>query len=36
MVDNTLPLTGNIAAKHDPEKWDPVFRKDHAQTKALI
>ena len=21
------------ALKHDPEKWEPVFRKDHAQTK---
>src|ERR1700675_4366824 len=21
---------------HDPEKWEPVFRKDHAQTKRLI
>src|SRR5262249_33438373 len=20
--------------KHDPEKWNPVFRKDHAQTKS--
>jgi hypothetical protein len=19
--------------KHDPEKWEPVFRKDHAQTR---
>jgi hypothetical protein len=19
--------------KHDPEKWAPVFRKDHAQKK---
>jgi hypothetical protein len=19
--------------KHDPKKWEPVFRKDHAQTK---
>jgi hypothetical protein len=19
--------------EHDPEKWVPVFRKDHAQTK---
>jgi hypothetical protein len=19
--------------EHDPEKWAPVFRKDHAQTK---
>jgi hypothetical protein len=18
--------------EHDPEKWEPVFRKDHAQT----
>src|ERR1700682_3436707 len=22
--------------EHDPEKWDPVFRKDHAQTKVGI
>jgi hypothetical protein len=21
------------ALEHDPEKWAPVFRKDHAQTK---
>jgi hypothetical protein len=21
------------AIEHDPEKWVPVFRKDHAQTK---
>jgi hypothetical protein len=21
------------ALEHDPEKWIPVFRKDHAQTK---
>jgi hypothetical protein len=21
------------ALEHDPEKWVPVFRKDHAQTK---
>jgi hypothetical protein len=20
--------------EHDPEKWNPVFRKDHAQTKS--
>src|ERR1700747_629943 len=20
--------------EHDPEKWEPVFRKDHAQSKA--
>jgi hypothetical protein len=23
-------------SKHDPEKWEPVFRKDHAQTKDAI
>jgi uncharacterized repeat protein (TIGR03809 family) len=23
------------ALQHDPEKWVPVFRKDHAQTKKL-
>jgi hypothetical protein len=22
--------------EHDPEKWKPVFRKDHAQTKDEI
>ena len=22
--------------EHDPEKWEPVFRKDHAQTKDEI
>jgi hypothetical protein len=21
--------------EHDPEKWAPVFRKDHAQTKKI-
>jgi hypothetical protein len=21
--------------EHDPEKWTPVFRKDHAQTRRL-
>jgi hypothetical protein len=21
------------ACEHDPEKWEPVFGKDHAQTK---
>jgi hypothetical protein len=23
------------ALEHDPEKWKPVFRKDHAQTKRF-
>jgi len=22
-----------LSLEHDPEKWKPVFRKDHAQTK---
>jgi len=22
-------------SEHDPEKWEPVFRKDHAQTKRI-
>jgi hypothetical protein len=26
-------LTGIKALEHDPEKWVPVFREDHAQTK---
>jgi hypothetical protein len=21
--------------EHDPEKWTPVFRKDHAQNKEI-
>ena len=25
---------GDGALEHDPEKWVPVFRKDHAQTKT--
>jgi hypothetical protein len=23
-----------LRLEHDPEKWIPVFRKDHAQTKS--
>jgi hypothetical protein len=26
--------SSNEALEHDPEKWQPVFRKDHAQTKG--
>jgi len=22
------------ALEHDPEKWTPVFRKDHAQSRS--
>jgi hypothetical protein len=25
-----------VSAKHDPEKWRPVFRKDHAQTTLRV
>jgi hypothetical protein len=30
-------VEGSVMAtwiKHDPEKWGPVFRKDHAQTNT--
>jgi len=26
-------LLRRAALEHDPEKWIPVFRKDHAPTK---
>jgi hypothetical protein len=26
-------ITGRFSLEHDPEKWEPVFRKDHAQIK---
>jgi len=26
-------VTAEGRLEHDPEKWVPVFRKDHAQTK---
>jgi len=32
-----IPPEGGLSValiEHDPEKWIPVFRKDHAQTKA--
>jgi hypothetical protein len=25
---------GPVPLEHDPEKWAPVFRKDHAQSKG--
>nr|WP_292349321.1 glycine cleavage T C-terminal barrel domain-containing protein [Mesorhizobium sp.] len=25
---------GDAAIEHDPEKWEPVFGKDHAQTRG--
>jgi hypothetical protein len=27
------PSLGRFQPEHDPEKWTPVFRKDHAATK---
>jgi hypothetical protein len=27
-------VTKSALLEHDPEKWDPVFGKDHAQTKS--
>src|ERR1700704_2399150 len=37
----TLPISipvdkMNLLLEHDPEKWVPVFRKDHAQTNKRI
>src|SRR5258708_40096114 len=29
-----LPQGGRFCLEHDPEKWEPVFRKDHAQKSA--
>jgi hypothetical protein len=26
---------GPFSLEHDPEKWKPVFGKDHAQNKKL-
>jgi len=31
--ESATPHEG-IALEHDPEKWVPVFRKDHAQSKT--
>jgi len=36
MIDNPLATYGRLkqsALGHDPEKWNPVFGEDHAQTK---
>jgi hypothetical protein len=27
-------LFGATGPEHDPEKWEPVFGQDHAQTKS--
>jgi epoxyqueuosine reductase len=33
-ADPDLSAEWAAALEHDPEKWKPVFRKDHAQTKS--
>ncbi len=45
-IDDAIGIPGAVRAlpvtpqrlkrlmEHDPEKWEPVFRKDHAQTKC--
>jgi hypothetical protein len=37
-ADFSNPFAANVVPsprklEHDPEKWEPVFRKDHAQTQ---
>jgi hypothetical protein len=34
-ADNPTNALRKLHLEHDPEKWKPVFRKDHAQTKRL-
>jgi len=29
-----FPHTSLLVREHDPEKWIPAFRKDHAQTRS--
>jgi hypothetical protein len=31
----TAKFCDAVELEHDPEKWKPVFRKDHAQSKRL-
>jgi crotonobetainyl-CoA:carnitine CoA-transferase CaiB-like acyl-CoA transferase len=33
--ERLLKITGQSEPEHDPEKWEPVFGKDHAQNKEL-
>src|SRR6266567_1431963 len=34
LASTKTPRKANLRfLEHDPEKWEPVFRKDHAQTK---
>jgi len=33
VIERRLGPFDNRPLEHDPEKWKPVFRKDHAQTR---
>jgi hypothetical protein len=33
VLGESRPHASKKCPEHDPEKWVPVFRKDHAQTK---
>jgi hypothetical protein len=33
-VAGTYVIKAKQKLEHDPEKWKPVFRKDHAQSKS--
>jgi hypothetical protein len=35
-VDAGFPKRSCTTKDHDPEKWMPVFRKDHAPLKIMI
>jgi hypothetical protein len=35
MTARSVAVTATPPLEHDPEKWMPVFRKDHAPTKKL-
>jgi hypothetical protein len=32
--DSHFAPTARSTLEHDPEKWEPVFGKDHTQTKS--
>src|SRR5437016_13150851 len=37
LASTKTPRKANLRfLEHDPEKWEPVFRKDHAQTKIVF
>ena len=36
LFEGEIRETVSPFSEHDPEKWQPVFRKDHAPLKSLI